>query len=124
MAIRKIVSPLRYLLAFIIGTLIFIAGFIFVYSISYFEYQRISNIQGDLAYDIFKDKTEYSLFGKDICSDESYRKISQDLGFQGRIIDDLEKKFGKNDERVRQTTPTSSPGIRCRTRARFGWFCS
>ena len=97
---RKIQSKSRYFMAFIIGTIIFLLGFAIVYGISYLEYQRISNVQGSIAYDIFEDKIRYTLFGNDICSEESYKKISEDLGFQGRIIDDLEKKFGKDDSRV------------------------
>jgi len=97
---RQIQSGRRYFLAFLIGTLIFALGFIITYSISYFEYQRISNLQEQTSYEIFKDKLDYSLFEKDLCSVDSYNEISGDLGFQGRIIDDLEKKFGKNDERV------------------------
>ena len=97
---RKIQNKQRYLLAFLIGTFIFTSGFIITYSISFWEYKRISNIQGVISYDIFKDKLGYSLFNKNICAQTSLRKISEDLRFQGRIIDDLEGKFGKNDERV------------------------
>lgn len=97
---RKIQSKRRYVLAFIIGTLIFMLGFIITYSISYLEYLRISDVQGALSYEIFQDKLKYSFFGEDICSLSSMKKISEDLGFQGRIIDDLERKLGKNDERV------------------------
>jgi len=97
---REIQSGRRYVFAFIIGTGLFILGFFIVNSLTYFEYQRISNLQDELAYKIFEDKLNYRLFGKEICSEESYKKISEDLGFQGRIIDDLERKFGKDDLRV------------------------
>jgi len=100
MANRSIQSGRRYVLAFIIGTVLFFGGFLIVNSLSYLEYQRISNLQDQLAYKIFEDKLGYSLFGQEICSDDAYRKISEDLGFQGRIIDDLERKFGKEDARV------------------------
>ncbi len=97
---RFIQSKKRYLLAFIIGTLIFIMGFSITYTISIAEFQRISNIQGKLSYQIFNDKILYSLFNKNICAESSFQKISQDLRFQGVIIDDLEKKLGKNDLEV------------------------
>ena len=97
---RKIQSKKRYVLAFLIGTFIFILGFILTYSISYLEYQRISNAQEKISYQIFQDKLKHSFFNEDICSLESLKGISEDLGFQGRIIDDLEKKFGKNNEKV------------------------
>ena len=100
MANRKIQSGWRYFFAFVIGTSLFIAGFLIVNGISYLEYKRIGQAQDVIAYKIFSDKLSFTLFGKSICSDESYRELSQDLAFQGRIIDDLEKKFGKNDARV------------------------
>jgi len=97
---RKIQSRKRYLLAFLIGTVLFILIFFLSYSLSYFEYQRISNLQESITYTIFEDKLDYSLFNKQICSNESFKKISEDLGFQGKIIDDLEKRLGKKDEKV------------------------
>jgi len=97
---RKVQSKLRYLLAFLMGTVVFILVFVISSSISYLEYQRISSFQQQTSYTIFEDKLDYTLFGEDSCSNESFKKISEDLGFQGKIIDDLEKKFGKNDEKV------------------------
>lgn len=100
MANRQIQSGWRYFFAFLIGTFLFILGFLIVNGINYLEYQRIGQVQDVIAYEIFSDKLAFTLFGEEICSDESYRKISEDLSFQGRIIDDLEKKFGKDDPRV------------------------
>jgi len=97
---RKLQSRKRYVLAFIIGTLIFIFGFLLTYSISYFEFQRISDFQGITSYNIFDNKLRVSLFNEDICSAISFKKVSDDLAFQGAIIDDLEKKFGKNNKDV------------------------
>jgi hypothetical protein len=100
MAGRKIQSAWRYFFAFVIGTGLFLLGFLIVNGISYLEYQRVGQLQDVIAYEIFSDKLSFTLFGSEICSEESYREISQDLSFQGRIIDDLEKKFGKGDSRV------------------------
>jgi len=97
---RKVKSKKRYLLAFLIATLVFIIGFVITYSISYLEYQRISSFQQQTSYAIFEDKLGYSFFDQELCSEDYFKKISADLRFQGRIIDDLEKKFGKNDKRV------------------------
>ncbi|MBT3397720.1 hypothetical protein HOA55_02960 [archaeon] len=97
---RKVQSKKRYVLAFIIGTAIFILGFAITNTLAYMEFQRISGLQDPISYKIFQDKLQFSLFNKDICKEDSYLKISEDLGFQGRIIDDLERKFGKNDEKV------------------------
>jgi len=97
---RKVKSRARYIFAFLIGTILFAFGFMIVYSISYFEYQRVSNLQSNTAYNIFEDKLSYSFFNESICTNISLEKISNDLGFQGAVINDLENKFGKNDERV------------------------
>ena len=97
---RKFESKNRYLISLVIGTLVFLLVFAISYSVSYFELQRVSNLQVGVGYDIFKDKLDYSFFKENICGTESFEKVSQDLGFQGRIIDDLERKFGKQDEDV------------------------
>lgn len=97
---RKIQSKDRYLLAFLIGTFLFVFIFSLSYALSYFEFQRVSGLQGHIAYEIFEDKLSYSLFNLDICLNENFKKVSQDLGFQGRIIDDLEKKLGKQNRVV------------------------
>ena len=97
---RGFKSQKRYIISFLVGTAIFILVFALTYSISYFEFRRISNLQADLTYDIFEDKLDYSLFDEGVCTDESFGKVSRDLGFQGRIIDDLEKKLGKDNEGV------------------------
>ena len=97
---RKIQDKKRYILAFIIGTAIFLFGFFITYSVSYFQYQRISNFQDETSYQIFKDKLRYSLFNQDLCNTDSMNQISGALRFQGAIIDDLEKRLGKNNKEV------------------------
>lgn len=91
---RKIQSKSRYVLAFIIGTLIFVIGFAFTNMVAYLEFQRITNLQDPTSYEIFKDKLEYTLFDEDICSEYTFQKISEDLAYQGQIIGDLETKLG------------------------------
>lgn len=97
---RKYESKNRYIVSLLIATFVFFLIFAVSYSISYFELQRVSNLQVGVGYDIFEDKLDYSLFNASICDKESFGKISQDLGFQGRIIDDLERKLGKQNENV------------------------
>ena len=97
---RKIQSKKRYAWAFAIATVIFILGFAVTYSVAFFEFQRISAQQGPLSYEIFQDKLQLSLFGKDICTEETYKDVSEDLAFQGSIIGDLEEKMGKGHEGV------------------------
>ncbi len=97
---RKFESKNRYVISLLIATFVFFLIFAVSYSISYFELQRVSNLQVDVSYDIFEDKLDYSLFNASICDEQYFGKISQDLGFQGRIIDDLERKLGKQNEDV------------------------
>lgn len=96
---REIQSSTRYILSFAIGTILFILGFTIVYSIYYFEYQKVTNKQLELAYQIFEDKLVYSLSG-DVCSVTAYKDVSDDLGFQGSIIADLEDNLGRYDKNV------------------------
>ena len=97
---REFQSKKRYVISFLVGTFIFLFVFILSYSLSYLEFQRVSSLQYDLAYDIFSHKLDYLLFDLGICREESLDQVSRDLNFQGRIIDDLEKKLGKNNENV------------------------
>lgn len=97
---REFQSKKRYVAAFIIGTILFIIGLLISYSLSYSEFRRISSLHDSLAYSIFEDKLDYSFFNSNLCSNETYMKVFEDLSYQGRIIDDLERKFGKDDESV------------------------
>lgn len=97
---RTIQNKRRYLWAFIIGTTIFIIGFVLTNGIAYLQYQRISTLQGPISYQIFQDKLQYTLFDKDICAEDTHLKISQSLNFQGQIIGDLENKLGIDNPNV------------------------
>lgn len=97
---RGFQSGKRYIVSFLIGTAVFILVFALTYSLSYLEFRRVSDLQVDISYEIFKDKLGYSLFNEPICTNESLGKVSRNLGFQGRIIDDLERKLGKQNEKV------------------------
>lgn len=97
---RDFENKKRYVTSLLIATVIFLLVFAISYSISYFELQRVSNLQAGVGYDIFKDKLDYSFFNTSICGAGSFEKISEDLAFQGRIIDDLERKLGKQNEDV------------------------
>ena len=97
---RQFQSKKRYLYALLIGTVIFIIGFAITYSVAYIEYQRVISLQDPISYQIFQDKIQYTLFGEDICSDDSYLKISKDLSTQGSFIADIEDKLGKENKNV------------------------
>ena len=97
---RKVQSKKRYLWSFIIGTVIFILVFTFTHMVAYLQFQRVANLQDPTSYQIFQSKLQYTLFGEDICAENTYTKISQDLNFQGQIIGDLESKLGKDNSNV------------------------
>ena len=56
--VRKFESRKRYLAAIIIGTIAFIIVFAASYALSYFELNRVSGLQTDVSYDIFKDRLD------------------------------------------------------------------
>ncbi len=97
---RKVQSKKRYLFAFLIGTFLFVLLISLSYSIAYFQYNRISNMQTNLANSIFDGKFSYTLFGNDICLENNFREVSNLLAFQGKSLEDLEDKFGKKDRGV------------------------
>lgn len=97
---RKIENKMRYVWALLIGTVIFILGFAITYSVAYFEFQRVTSLQGPTSYEIFQDKLQFSLFGKNICLENEYKEVSKDLAFQGGIIGALEEKLGKDNKDI------------------------
>ena len=97
---REVQSKRRYLLAFLIGTFIFINGFVLTNIIISVQFDRVSQFQDETSYAIFAEKLNYELFEGDLCSTDSFNKISQDLGYQGASIGDLEEKLGKNNQAV------------------------
>ena len=97
---RKIQSKKRYFYAFIISTIVFILIFVLAQGLSYLEFFKIASFQETSSYDIFTNKLIYSFFDEETCSNFSFRKVSEDLNFQGKIIDDLENKLGKDNEQI------------------------
>src|SRR3989344_2033064 len=88
---RKIQSKTRYLAALLIGTFVFILVFFITLGISYLEFQRFSNLQFD---------TSYKIFEQEVCSEELPLEFTNNLAFQGGLIDELERKLGKRDSSV------------------------
>ncbi len=97
---RKFQSKKRYIYAFIIATVLFLLGFLITYSVAYVEYQRVISLQDPISYEIFKDKIKHSLFNEDICSENSFIEISEDLRIQGSFISAMESNLGKNNKNV------------------------
>ena len=97
----KIQSKKRYLLAFLIGTLIFINGFVVTNIILSIQFNRLSQFQDQISFTIFEDKLNHRLFDADPCTIDNFNKISKSLNHQGKSITDLEEKFGKDDGKVK-----------------------
>jgi hypothetical protein len=97
----KIQSKKRYLLAFLIGTFIFINGFVVTNIILSIQFNRLSQFQDQISFTIFEDKLNYRLFDADPCTIDNFNKISKSLNHQGRSIANLEEKFGKNNNKVK-----------------------
>jgi len=97
---RKVQSKKRYIYSLVIGTFLFVMIFALSYSFSYIESVRILNLQEESSYKIFEDKLDYSFFEEGVCSKNIYEKISEDLAFQGKLIDDLENNLGKDNSMV------------------------
>lgn len=100
MKTREFQDRRRYLWAFLIGTALFVLVFALTYLLSYIEFQRVSNTQTNLAYDIFSHKLSYTFFENKICDNSSYERLTDDFNFQRAIIADLEEKMGKDNEIV------------------------
>jgi hypothetical protein len=97
---RAFQSKRRYLWSFLIGTTMFLLIFSVSYAMSYLEFQRVSTLQTNMAYDIFSHKLNYRMFEGDVCYSNAYRQITNDFNFQRAIINDLEVKLGKNNKDV------------------------
>jgi hypothetical protein len=98
---RKLVNKKRYVLAFMIGTAIFLFGFAITYFFAFLEYQRTITQQDYISYKIFQDKLKYDLYGEDICNSTALVEITEDLRFQMSIMGVLERKFGKDNVDVK-----------------------
>jgi len=94
---REFDSKIRYLWAFIIGTIIFFLGFFITYLVSQAEMRSVGLIQNQLSYGLFEQKVISSFFIKNGCKDDSFRDINRHRTIQGRAIASMEDRFGKEN---------------------------
>lgn len=97
---REIKHKKRYLASFLIGTLVFLLVIGLSYAVALFQYSRVSDVQSSTAYSLFEQKSSFTFFGDDICLEDNFDEVSRSLDHQGRIMEDLEKKFGRNNDKV------------------------
>lgn len=98
--VKEFQSKKRYLASFVIGTLLFLLIIGLSYSIAIYQYTKVSDVQGSTAYSLLEKKISYTFFDDDICSVKRFEEISTSLGEQGKVLEDLENKFGRNNVQV------------------------
>jgi hypothetical protein len=89
----------RILLAFIIASTIFIAGFSLCYAITYSKYQTVSMSQERLKYNLVALELQGELM-KDSCEIFDPYLFSHELGDMGVLMSIIEERLGKTDPRV------------------------
>ncbi|MEK6852323.1 MAG: hypothetical protein AABX59_00435 [Nanoarchaeota archaeon] len=87
----------RIFLAFIISTIVFVLFFIFAYSISYLNYQKISSQSGIIENSIVNFEETLGDFE---CNNELLIDASERFDDAAQKLNLLEKRFGKQDRRV------------------------
>lgn len=100
MKTRKFQSPYLYIVSFIIGTLVFISGFLITNQVVYYQESKVLEKNMNDFYLLFELGVERDLFSKDVCSINFTEKAEQSFYFHRKLITDLEEALGKDDERV------------------------
>jgi hypothetical protein len=91
----NLVKPSRYLAAFVLATVVFVAIFLIAYSISYFNYQGIYSRNSEVE----KFLSEFEL-SNETCIDPLLYESSDLLDVAGARLGVLERRLGKNHWRV------------------------
>lgn len=96
---KRKLSVNRLILSLVITILVFIIALLASYSVSYSEYQKISQKQTEtlyriLSFEVISSSTNFS------CDSFEAGILASGMDYMGSIINLLEKRFGKNDVRV------------------------
>ena len=98
---RKFDDPWRYLYAILIALFLMIFGFLASYSMSAFEYKRVSELQESVFYEFYKKQLIYDMFiDLNKCDLEYYEDISTTLDFQGAMLNQLEQDLSSKKEEI------------------------
>jgi len=97
--VERVLHGKRFLLAFVIATVIFIGVFLAGYLVSYSKYQKISISQEAIRYNLLSLDLEKQLMSESCDIFDPYY-FSVDLDNMGSIIGILEERFGKRDQKV------------------------
>ncbi len=94
------IDKTKYVAAFSITTLVFIAGILLG---SHFSSQKLSTLdemEQGIRMDTMGTELQYLLFSEDPCSTVNYTRISDELFRMGTRLEFMESKLGKKDEAV------------------------
>lgn len=97
---RKFQKKSVYLYSIIIGTLIFIIGFLLANQIIVQKNLSFLKENIDNSYNIFEESLGVELFDNNLCNESFLNKISNELNLQREVIGNLERNLGKLDERT------------------------
>lgn len=87
------------LLAFVLGTILFISIFLLGYNISYNKYRNLLTSQEQLRYNLLSFEVEREILG-DSCENFDPYLFAGEMDYMGGIIGLLEQKMGKNSREV------------------------
>lgn len=97
----------KFIIAFILGTIIFFSVFLFGYSVSYYKLQDTVKAQEDLRYSLLSMQVEEELLG-DSCENFNPFRFSDERIRLGSIISVLEERLGKTNPQVLEQKKTYS----------------
>jgi len=97
---RKFQSPYLYVASVIIGTIIFIGGFLVTNQIIYDRNSKILETNIDNFYSLFESSVSIGLLNENVCSINFTEKAEKGFYFHRKLIADLENALRKDDEKV------------------------
>lgn len=97
---RNFQSPFLYVVAVVIGTLIFATGFLITNQVVYNRDAKVLDTNIDNFYALFESGIGIDLLKDNVCSINFTEKAEKGFYFHRRLIADLETTLGKDNERV------------------------
>ncbi|MFW5846565.1 MAG: hypothetical protein ACOCUU_00255 [Nanoarchaeota archaeon] len=91
----------NFIIAVILGTIIFIGIFFLGYILSYYNSQKLIQSQEDLRYELLSFEIQKNLLGDD-CENFNPYLFSEKMDNLGRIIGILEQRLGENNPDILQ----------------------
>jgi hypothetical protein len=89
----------KFIIAFILGTIIFISIFLFGYTVSYYKVKDTMKAQEDLRYQLVSFQVEEELLNNS-CADFDANRFTSERNRLGRVLALLEERLGKRNTAV------------------------